>query len=198
MIRMENSIGRNKIMHTHEIVHQLMHWWDDVVFEKYTTWFDCLESEDRAVKFNRSDLEAYFGPQESGIGHYTQSVKYGIGHEVIAKMLSGAEKQSDIKEALTALEPTTRVLETDPTAYVLSANVHRRHLTKGQQAMAVALAYPEPTNKGGRGKKAETPVIITEVSNAYLAHARFVLRNCRDKAEEVLQATESKDKLPEV
>jgi len=26
----------------------------------------------------------------------------------------------------------------DPTAYVLSANIHRRHMTKGQRAMAVA------------------------------------------------------------
>ena len=64
-----------------------------------------------------------------------------------------------------------------------SANVHRRHLTKGQQAMATALAYPEATNKGGRGKKAETTVLNTDVSSAYLKHARFVLRHCRDKAE---------------
>ena len=53
--------------------------------------------------------------------------------------------------------------------------------------MATALAYPEPTNKGGRGKKAETTVLNTDVSSAYLKHARFVLRNCRDKAEEVLR-----------
>ena len=26
----------------------------------------------------------------------------------------------------------------DPTAFVLSANIHRRHMTKGQRAMAVA------------------------------------------------------------
>ena len=62
----------------------------------------------------------------------------------------------------------------------LTANVHRRHLTKGQQAMATALAYPD-VEKGGRGKKS---VLNTElsVSSGYLAHARFVLRNCRDKA----------------
>lgn len=49
--------------------------------------------------------------------------------------------------------------------------------------MATALAYPEATNKGGRGKKAETTVLNTDVSSAYLKHARFVLRHCRDKAE---------------
>jgi hypothetical protein len=46
--------------------------------------------------------------------------------------------------------------------------------------MATALAYPEPTNKGGRGKKSETSIKIIEVSSAYLTQARYVLRNCRD------------------
>ncbi len=49
--------------------------------------------------------------------------------------------------------------------------------------MATALAYPDK-EKGGRGKNS---VLNTEFSNAYLNHARFVLRNCRDKAEEVLR-----------
>jgi hypothetical protein len=40
----------------------------------------------------------------------------------------------------------------DPTAYVLSANIHRRHMTKGQRAMAVAMIYPDRT-AGGRGNK---------------------------------------------
>ncbi len=49
--------------------------------------------------------------------------------------------------------PETRVLNgEDPTAYVLSANIHRRHMTKGQRAMAVAMIFPKP-EKGGRGKK---------------------------------------------
>ena len=61
----------------------------------------------------------------------------------------------------------------------MSANVHRRHLTKGQQAMAHALAYPEST----QGKQ-DTSLKISEVrtSSAYIRQARFVLRNCRDKA----------------
>ena len=33
----------------------------------------------------------------------------------------------------------------DPTAYVLSANVHRRDLTAGQRAMAVAMLRPKPS-----------------------------------------------------
>jgi len=48
--------------------------------------------------------------------------------------------------------------------------------------MATALAYPESE----QGKR-KTSVLNTEVSNAYLNHARFVLRHCRDKAEEVLR-----------
>ena len=39
----------------------------------------------------------------------------------------------------------------EPTAFVLSANVHRRNLSTGQRAMAVAMLSPEP-EKGGRGK----------------------------------------------
>jgi ParB-like chromosome segregation protein Spo0J len=39
----------------------------------------------------------------------------------------------------------------DARAFILSENVKRRHMNKGQQAMAVAMMYPEPA-KGGRGK----------------------------------------------
>ena len=41
---------------------------------------------------------------------------------------------------LAGVEPTVRHLDgEDPTAFVLSANIHRRHMTKGQRAMAVAM-----------------------------------------------------------
>ena len=68
--------------------------------------------------------------------------------------------------------------------YVLSANVHRRHLTKGQQAMAVALAFPE-TRQGK--KRTSSKIEEVNVASGYVSQARFVLRNCRDKAEEVLR-----------
>ena len=52
--------------------------------------------------------------------------------------------------------------------------------------MATALAYPE--SKRGRGNiDTAKSVLNTDISSAYLKHARFVLRHCRDKAEEVLR-----------
>ena len=66
-------------------------------------------------------------------------------------LIDGRNQRAACKIA--GVEPTTRELEgEDPTAFVLSANIHRRHITKGQRAMAVAMIYPKP-EKGGRGRK---------------------------------------------
>jgi hypothetical protein len=48
-----------------------------------------------------------------------------------------------------------------------------RHLTKGQQAMAVAKAYPE-AEKGGRGNARKVP-LSSSFSRQYLDRARIVL-----------------------
>jgi ParB-like chromosome segregation protein Spo0J len=46
---------------------------------------------------------------------------------------------------IAGIEPATVLFEgNDPGAYVIAANVVRRHMSKGQQAMAVAKVYPEP------------------------------------------------------
>ena len=48
----------------------------------------------------------------------------------------------------------------DPAGYALAVNITRRNLTKGQQAMTMAMIYPDPPDasergkKGGRGNKA--------------------------------------------
>jgi hypothetical protein len=73
---------------------------------------------------------------------------------------------------------------TDPVAFILAQNVKRRHLNKGQQAMALAFAYPEP-EKGGRGKK-KTVEISSTFSSKRLQQARQVLKHSRDLALAVL------------
>jgi hypothetical protein len=40
-------------------------------------------------------------------------------------------------------------------SYIASVNLMRRNLTKGQQAMAMAMMYPETKNGAGRARKIE-------------------------------------------
>lgn len=112
----------------------------------------------------------------------------GLQEPIVIAQVNGEWMLIDGRNRLAAcrlakINPHYRVLESDPTAYVLSANVHRRHLTKGQQAMAIALIYPDEFERG-RGKKGKLDLPFSKMT---LSQARFVLRNCRDKAEEVLR-----------
>jgi hypothetical protein len=95
---------------------------------------------------------------------------------------------------LAKLEPEVRhVNGDDPNAYVLSANIHRRNLTPGQRAMAVAMIRPEAEpasergQKGGRGRKAPTSGEVSGVTSQRLADARAVLRYSRELAEAVVR-----------
>lgn len=67
----------------------------------------------------------------------------------------------------------------DALAYIVSANLARRNLTKGQQAMALAMIYPEPHSKKGK----ET----LPFSKMRLSQARSLLRHSRDLAQSVLK-----------
>lgn len=65
----------------------------------------------------------------------------------------------------------------DPRAYVVSANIARRNITKGQQALAMAFIYPEP-EKGGRGKTTITNSKETlGFSPMRLSQARQIIRH---------------------
>ncbi|MDQ5911059.1 MAG: hypothetical protein QG599_3156, partial [Pseudomonadota bacterium] len=78
--------------------------WDDEVFEKYPSW-----SEIKAENFISLNAESYFsGEGDIGGRNYAQCVKYGIGREVIAKMLEGTETKSAIEQALASLPLTAR------------------------------------------------------------------------------------------
>jgi hypothetical protein len=65
--------------------------------------------------------------------------------------------------------------------------VVRRNLTKGQQAMALAMIYPEPER--GRGKKDAAKKEVESVSFSYsrVKQTRSVLRTSRDLAESVVK-----------
>jgi len=61
-------------------------------------------------------------------------------NRLAACTLAGADPRYEIREI------------DDPRSIIISLNINRRHMNKGQQAMAVAVMYPEK-EKGGRGKK---------------------------------------------
>ena len=94
---------------------------------------------------------------------------------------------------LAGIEPRFEQLNgRDPLAFIASKNLKRRNLTKGQQAMAYAMLYPEP-EKGGRGKKRNSSE--TEgFSAARLSQARSVLAFSRELADSVRDGVTPLDK----
>jgi hypothetical protein len=78
--------------------------------------------------------------------------------------------------------------EKDPRDFIISENIQRRHLTKGQQAMAVALIFPEGDERG-RGKKGKTTksAEAADFSATRLRQARAVLHHSRPLAQSVLK-----------
>ena len=113
--------------------------------------------------------------------HVQNSLKRWTAGSGIQTSVTNISHEAIKSETMDGLE-----WDSDPTAHVLSANVHRRHLTKGQQAMATALVFPDDGERG-RGKKSLANNDFSGASSGYIRQARFVLRHCRDKAEEVLR-----------
>jgi hypothetical protein len=79
---------------------------------------------------------------------------------------------------IAGVEPTTALFDgDDPRAYIISNNISRRHLTKSQQAMAVAMVYPVP-EKGGKGKRSRIQEGLDEPRKTFqnrLSQARIVM-----------------------
>ena len=76
----------------------------------------------------------------------------------------------------------------------ISTNLMRRNLTKGQKAMALAMIYPDPDERG-RGKKSAA-IKSAEASgftSRRLNQAREVLRYSRPMAEGVRDGTPTLD-----
>jgi hypothetical protein len=95
--------------------------------------------------------------------------------------------------------PQTSELDgTDPVAYIISTNVQRRHMTKGQRAMAVATIYPEA--KRGRGNKDEAGKAAEAkgFSATRLLQARIVLKWAPELGTAVLSGAHSLDSAYEI
>jgi ParB-like nuclease domain len=74
---------------------------------------------------------------------------------------------------LVGVEPRfERLNGEDPKAFIVSANLERRDMTRGQKAMARAFHYPEP-ERGGK-REAGVKIIPGEFNKAGLSHARTV------------------------
>jgi ParB-like chromosome segregation protein Spo0J len=114
----------------------------------------------------------------------------GLLHPVVVKdgvIIDGRNRLEACKRA--GIEPRIEELNgSDLVSYILSANINRRHMTKGQRAMAVAKIYPEPENKTGPGKRAKASTVLENksVSFAALSQARTVLKFLPEMAELVL------------
>jgi hypothetical protein len=65
-------------------------------------------------------------------------------------------------------------------AFILACNVHRLHMTKGQLAMFVALACPEPSPRGGRADRGKSEGKVKglkiETERVLVCQARCVIR----------------------
>lgn len=75
----------------------------------------------------------------------------------------------------------------DPASFIVSMNLTRRNLSKGQQAMALAMIYPEA--KRGRPGGNVKNIKISELDNServLLSQARTILRHSRELAEGIL------------
>lgn len=118
----------------------------------------------------------------------------GLRFPIAVAMVDGERTLIDGRNRLRACElagvtPTFIELNgQDPKAYILAANVLRRHMPKGQKAMAVAFQYPEG-EKTGRGAKSAGRIaqISVAISDERVRQARQVLRYSRDLALTVLR-----------
>lgn len=117
----------------------------------------------------------------------------GLQHPIIIGEVGGVEMLIDGRNRLAAcklakVEPEVKQLNgQDPEALILSENIMRRHMTKGQRAMAVAMMYPEAEMGRGNSNVPKSLGLSTE----YIRQARTVLKNSKTLAEQVLAGAPS-------
>jgi hypothetical protein len=115
----------------------------------------------------------------------------GLQHPIIVKdgqLIDGRNRAEACKRA--GVEPRIEELDgQDPIAYIISNNITRRHLTKGQRAMAIAKIYPDAATLKRKGAGS---LQTKEHTNAgTISQARTVLAWLPQVADAVLAGAKS-------
>ncbi len=109
----------------------------------------------------------------------------GLIHPIIIKdglLIDGRNRREACRIA--GIEPEVQELNgQDINAYIIASNINRRHMTKGQRAMAVAKIYPEAAKVK---RKDSGSLNIKELNGSYISQARTVLKHLPDLADNVL------------
>ena len=128
--------------------------------------------------FPAADLFPMLPPDE--LQQLAEDIKAnGLNNPIVIATIDGEEMLVDGRNRLAAckiakVEPATRHLNgEDPTDFVFSQNIARRHLVKGERAMLTAMMYPEAAKLKRKGGSLETK--DQNFSAARLSQARTVL-----------------------
>ena len=114
----------------------------------------------------------------------------GLIHPIVIKdgvLIDGRNRLAACK--IISYEPEVIELDGDIDAYIISSNINRRHMTKGQKAMAVAMIYPDAEHGGARDKGVSSLKNKLEFNKGYISQARTILKYAIDLSENVLSGS---------
>ena len=121
----------------------------------------------------------------------------GLIHPIVVKdgvLIDGRNRRAACEIA--GVDPEiTELNGQDPDAYIIASNINRRHMTRAQRAMAVAVIYPDPEKRGRGNIKS---LKIKELNDGYLSQSRTILSHLPDEAKQVLSGALSLTKAYEL
>jgi hypothetical protein len=114
----------------------------------------------------------------------------GLRHPILlsrdGQLIDGRNRLEACRRA--GVKPRFETVDSDPVPLILDENVRRRHMSKSQQAVATAMAYPEPTKSKRHSSLGEE---LEGVSVTMLHKARLVLHYTEPAADLVLAGRRS-------
>lgn len=112
----------------------------------------------------------------------------GLIHPIVTKAGVIIDGRNRLRACeIAGIAPEFVEFETDNIeAFIVSVNLARRNLTKGQQAMALAMIYPEPARGRGKTDLGKKGAESASFSYRRIAQARQILRSDHDLAQSVL------------